>query len=608
MVNRLLQWFGLEGLIGTWPKEVPLDAARAALRRTLLQVLRPLCLALTGIYGVVGALHVLLQPHPDGFIMASFSVVNGVACASLAIAIRRDWIPARAVGGVILALGTLMLAQSLTHVILRPQPFLLALPVVIVLLVSVLQPSTALALVYDALAVTGGVALVRFSPHTQQMIYYAVWLTVMLALALLFHRMFQTAALRLHARALDDRNRAIKLETTVSALEAVRDKYDLLANNVSDVIWIRDLNLRPVYISPSVARLRGFTALEVMSQPPEEIFSEQSLSDARDWLRNELESDAKSEADKDRSRVVALEVPHKDGYGVWTEARVRFLRDDQGHPTAIVGISRDITERRAAEERLQRVLRELKRSNQELEQFAYIASHDLKEPLRVVASQLRLLERRKGAELGERGTRYLGHAVNGAERMQEMIDGLLAYSRYGASKLQLAPVPLDAVLDEVFANLAVALKESQASVHRESLPRVRGDRRKLTHLLQNLMANAVKFHGEAPPEIHVGTAEPRDGQITLYVRDHGIGIPLQHHDRVFRLFERLHTREEYEGTGIGLALCRRIVEQHGGHMWLDSEPGQGTTFYFTLPKEESGQGAGKEPPDAPQSEAEETHG
>lgn len=583
MRGQLTKWLGLDDVPDAWPQGVDEATARRALDQTLLHMLRPLSALVGWVYVVQAVLHVTLQTAPLRWIMGAFALASVGALFGTHLLTRRGRLPARHVGATILALSVVTFAQSLAHAALNPMPALTAVPVVIVLLASLFLPSLRLLLLFQVAAAASflGVSL-HFWPRSE-LPYHTGLLATSLATGLPLHLFLQTLLLRLHAHRLADRDRTAELETAVSALEAVRNKYELLARNVSDVIWIRDLQFNAIYISPSVLHLRGYSAPEVMTQPPEQIFSPESLERARAWIAKELLADPKSGADPDRSRVVELQVPHRDGRLVWTEARVRFLRDADGTPIGLVGTSRDISDRKAAEQRLAQVLEELRRSNQELEQFAYIASHDLKEPLRVVASQLRMLERRCGEALDERGQRYLGHAVEGAVRMQELIDGLLAYSRYGASSLTRRPVPLEAVLQEVSQSLSVAIEESAVKLTVDPLPRVDGDRQKLTHLFQNLVANAVKFRRAEGPAVTVGVAEQSADAAVIFVRDNGIGVDPQHHDRIFRLFERLHTREEYEGTGIGLALCRRIVEQHGGRIWLESAPGEGTTFFCQLP-------------------------
>ena len=244
---------------------------------------------------------------------------------------------------------------------------------------------------------------------------------------------------------------------------------------------------------------------------------------------------------------------------------------------------RDITARRQAEEEKDRIAEDLKRSNKELEQFAYVASHDLQEPLRMVSSYVQLLAQRYEAQLDVKARKYIDYAVDGAARMQQLIEDLLLYSRAGTHGGPLAPTDSGTALATALENLAKRIQEEKAIVTHGDLPIVRADVSQLVLVFQNLLSNAVKFHGEAPPRIHV-SAEERAREWVLAVRDNGIGIDPKYGDRVFAIFQRLHTREEYPGTGIGLAVCQRIVERHGGRIGFESEPGVGSTFHFSIPK------------------------
>jgi PAS domain S-box-containing protein len=242
----------------------------------------------------------------------------------------------------------------------------------------------------------------------------------------------------------------------------------------------------------------------------------------------------------------------------------------------------DVTERKRAEEALRRAADELARSNLDLEQFAYVASHDLQEPLRAVAGYVGLLERRYAEQLDSKGLQYINGAVEGAERMQRIINDLLAFSRVGTERARCEPVDLNCLLDRALESLCVSIRDTGATITRDPLPALSVDGAQMTQLFQNLIGNALKFRAERPPEIHVGASREATGW-RLSVRDNGIGIHPQYRDRIFLIFQRLHTRREYPGTGIGLAICKRIVERHGGEIWVESQPGEGSEFCFTLP-------------------------
>jgi len=280
----------------------------------------------------------------------------------------------------------------------------------------------------------------------------------------------------------------------------------------------------------------------------------------------------------------AAEVGHKrkDGTTFQAQMVVTLMKDEQGKPYGLAGFAQDITDRKRAEALLAKRTQELASSNAELEQFAYIASHDLQEPLRMVASYVQLLARRYQGKLDADADEFIHFAVDGSARMQTLINDLLTYSRVGTRGKEFAPTDGEAVLQTALSNLEVAIAESAAEVTHDPLPAVMADEVQVVRLFQNLIGNAVKFHGEGPPRVHV-SAEQQDGWWTFSVRDNGIGIKPEYHERIFVIFQRLHSREEYEGTGIGLAVCKKIVERHGGRIWLESEEGKGSTFFFTLP-------------------------
>ncbi|MEV4106834.1 ATP-binding protein [Nonomuraea sp. NPDC049695] len=226
---------------------------------------------------------------------------------------------------------------------------------------------------------------------------------------------------------------------------------------------------------------------------------------------------------------------------------------------------------------------ELRRSNGELEQFAYVASHDLQEPLRKVASFTQMLEQRYGSQLDDRAKQYMHYSVDGAKRMQLLINDLLDFSRVGRITGEKSVVESGAALDAALENLSGTIEDTEATVTRDELPKVRGNRMQLTQLFQNLIENAVKFRSEAAPRVHIGVS--RSGDMWEFsCADNGIGVEPKYADRIFLIFQRLHPRDVYPGTGIGLALCRKIVEYHGGQLWLDgSAESQGATFRWTLP-------------------------
>jgi light-regulated signal transduction histidine kinase (bacteriophytochrome) len=247
-----------------------------------------------------------------------------------------------------------------------------------------------------------------------------------------------------------------------------------------------------------------------------------------------------------------------------------------------VHVLHDINNRKKADKKLKNSMNELKRSNQELEQFAYIASHDLQEPLRMVSSFTQLLEKQYKDKLDENALEYINYAVDGAKRMQVLIKDLLAYSRVNTKGDEFENVYLDKVLDEVFLNLELIIEENHAVITCESLPMICADYWQMVQLFQNIIVNALKYRSKETPKIQI-SAKKLDKEWLFSVEDNGIGIDSKYSNRIFMIFKRLHTNEEYEGTGIGLAIAERIIRRHGGRIWVESEPGKGSTFYFTIP-------------------------
>ncbi|MDF9744176.1 ATP-binding protein [Natrinema salsiterrestre] len=286
-----------------------------------------------------------------------------------------------------------------------------------------------------------------------------------------------------------------------------------------------------------------------------------------------------------RSGISTIIGPVDDPWGILgthDTDTARFTDEDVNFVQSVANVLAEAIERRQYQAELEELIADLEESNERLEGFAYAASHDLQEPLRMVSSYLQLIERRYGDELDADGEEFLAYAVDGAERMRDMIDGLLQYSRVETRGNEFEPVSLQRVLEDAGKDLEVKIERADAEITAESLPRVRGDERQLRQVFQNLLANAIEYSGREPPRIRV-SAERNGTKCTVSVADDGIGIDPSDQERIFEVFQRLHGREEHAGTGIGLALCERIVERHGGEIWVDSEPGDGSTFSFTLP-------------------------
>jgi PAS domain S-box-containing protein len=389
---------------------------------------------------------------------------------------------------------------------------------------------------------------------------------------------------------------------------------DSILEHIPNMVFVKDAQqLRFVRFNRAGETLLGYSREALLGKSDHDFFP---ASEADAFTRRDREVLASG---------VVLDIPAEP---IHTRAGLRYLHtkkvpiyDAQGTPRYLLGISEDITERKAAEDALQRAhemleekVRErtaelqrvnaelqaqveerklvesalarhaqgLARSNKELEQYAYVASHDLQEPLRMVTSYVQLLAERYRGRLDEAADEFIDFALDGTVRMKQLIDDLLSYSRVGTRNREMVPADTGEIMLASLENLRLFITETDAVIDYGELPKVLGDETQLQQLFQNLLGNALKFRGAEAPRISV-QATARDGSWEFAVADNGIGIDAAHHDEVFKIFRRLHGRGEYEGTGIGLALCKKIVERHGGQIRLQSQPGAGTTVYFTLP-------------------------
>lgn len=351
----------------------------------------------------------------------------------------------------------------------------------------------------------------------------------------------------------------------------------LLMDTIPDRIYFKDLQSRFVRNNAAHARTFGMTPDQCRGKTDFDFFArehaEKAFADEQEIIRTGQPVIAKVER-----------LMRRDGRHGWASSTKLPWRDASGKIIGTFGLSRDITALKQAEEKLVEERNLLARSNAELEQFAYVASHDLQEPLRAVASCVQLLKKRYGDKLDGRADEFITHAVDGTKRMQALITDLLAYSRVGTHAHAFETLNCEEALDDALANLTIALQESDTVIKREPLPTLQADPSQLGQVFQNLIGNAVKFRAEGRrPEISI-TAKQEKGQWVFAIADNGIGIEPQYYERIFRVFQRLHTRARYPGTGIGLAICKKIVERHGGRIWIESRPEEGTTFFFTLPE------------------------
>jgi PAS domain S-box-containing protein len=286
--------------------------------------------------------------------------------------------------------------------------------------------------------------------------------------------------------------------------------------------------------------------------------------------------------DKVKGDREEFNVHREDGSVFSVEVSCSNVTDKAGNIIGRMAFFVDVSERNEIKKKLKRTVAELKRSNTDLQQFAYVASHDLQEPLRMVASYTQLLEKRYKDKLDTDAKEFIQFAVDGALRMQKLINDLLSYSLVSTRQKPVKPTDCNSVLGQVIANLSVTIEQNNDIITNDDLPTVMADESQMQELFKNLVGNAIKFRSEHAPRVHVSAKQDRNKWI-FSVQDNGLGIDLQYKDKIFLIFQRLHSKEEYPGTGIGLAICKRIVERHGGKIWVDSDVGKGSTFYFTLP-------------------------
>jgi PAS domain S-box-containing protein len=360
------------------------------------------------------------------------------------------------------------------------------------------------------------------------------------------------------------------------ALRESEEKYRVLFETAKDAIFLSDETGRFIDVNSAASLSLGYDREELLKMSNKEVDADPRGYETFTKIRDGVMKEAVFEVNHKR----------KDGMLVPVEISGKAIETDGSK--IFLAIARDITERKRAEEKLKQTMADMKRSNTDLEQFAYVVSHDLQEPLRMVSSYVQLLSKRYKGKLDSDADEFIGFAVDGANRMQTLINDLLAFSRVGTRGKPLTPTDCEALLPQTLSNLKVSIDDGGAVITHDPLPTVMVDGSQLAQVFQNLIGNAIKFRGEEPPRIHIAAERKGDGWL-FSVADNGIGVDPEFFDRIFVIFQRLHGRDEYEGTGIGLAVCKKIVERHGGRMWVESEPGRGSTFYFTILAKASGE-------------------
>ncbi|MEZ4594090.1 MAG: ATP-binding protein [Chloroflexota bacterium] len=347
-----------------------------------------------------------------------------------------------------------------------------------------------------------------------------------------------------------------------------------LLQNVSDAVIATDNQFRIQSWNKAAEKMYGWAAAEVMGQVFDKVVPQIYGEASYEAVMAEFLAQGHWQG-----RVTQL---RRDGSPLPILASVTAVKDATNTIIGSVAVNRDISNQLAIEEELRQRTRSLEASNEELAQFAYAASHDLQEPLRMITAYLQLLASKHKGTLDEESNEFIAYALDGASRMRQLITDLLAYSRVGQQNQNFTQVNLEKILEQVCLNLEVQVKESQVAITHDPLPTVLADKTQMLQLLQNLISNAIKFKSSSNPKIHL-SAEKENGRWLIKVSDNGIGIDPKFSQKIFTIFQRLHTRDEYPGTGIGLAMCKKIIQKHGGEIWVESALGAGATFIVSLP-------------------------
>lgn len=356
------------------------------------------------------------------------------------------------------------------------------------------------------------------------------------------------------------------------ALVKSEEQLRLITDSLPVLISYVDSDQRYRFNNKAYEKWFGHSSEEVYGKHIREVLGDSAYQAIRKHVRTAVSGKEVS---------FESEVPYKDVGIRYVEASYIPHFGDKGEVKGYFALINDMTKRKQAEDELKETLKELERSNKELEQFAYVASHDLQEPLRMVASYVQLLKRRYKGKLDSDADEFIAYAVDGATGMQVMINDLLAFSQVGTRGKEFGKMDCDQALSQAISNLHGAIEENDAVVTHDAPPTIKADETQVIQLFQNLIDNALKFRSKEQPHIHVSVK--KKGKEWLFsVQDNGIGISRQNAERIFVIFQRLHEKKKYPGTGIGLAICKRIVERHGGRIWVESKLGKGSTFFFTM--------------------------
>lgn len=360
-------------------------------------------------------------------------------------------------------------------------------------------------------------------------------------------------------------------ERLLASERAYREIFD----SVNDAIYIHDLkNFSIVDVNKKTCEMLGLEREQILKNMPPDIGEpEYSPQKAFEYMKKAAEGEP---------QIFEWKAVTGNGTKIMVEVNLKKAVINGEH--RIIAVVRDVRERFEAREKIAKALFNMKKSNEELEAYAYVTSHDLKEPLRMVSGYLQLLERRYSDKLDDNAREFIKYAVEGASNMNDLINDLLVLSRISTKAAEFEKVDLNKVAESVKSALKFKIDENRALINIGRLPEVTAEPTQMQQLIQNLVANALKFRSKENPVIEIG-AEKQGGYYKIWVKDNGIGIEKDFFEKIFVIFQRLHSRVEYPGTGIGLAICKKIIERHGGRIWVESEPGKGSAFYFTLPAE-----------------------